>query len=80
MPWTKITRQHYRRDGLRFASGPTDAEWAVLQPLMPGPAGLGRPRTTDLRAVVDAILYILATDCRWRALGADFPPRSTVQG
>ena len=80
MPWTEITRPQYRRDGLRFASDTTDAEWALLKPLMPEPAGIGRPRTTDLRAVLNAILYVLATGCQWRALGQDFPPRSTVQG
>lgn len=80
MVWTAITREHYRRDGLRFASDTTDTEWALLKPLMPEPAGIGRPRTTDLRAVVNAILYVLATGCQWRALPKDFPPRSTVQG
>src|SRR5439155_6203113 len=80
MPWTEITRLQYRRDGLRFASDTTDTEWALLQPLVPAPAGIGRPRTTDLRAVVNAILYVLATGCQWRALRKEFPPRSTVQG
>jgi len=79
MPWTEITRRHYRRDGLRFASDLSDAEWAVLEPLMPEATGIGRPRTTDLRAVMDAILYILTTGCQWRALGKEFPPRSSVQ-
>jgi putative transposase len=79
MVWTEITRLQYRREGLDFASDTTDAEWALLAPLMPEPAGLGRPRTTDLRAVVNAILYILATGCQWRALPKGFPPRSTVQ-
>lgn len=79
MPWTETTRLEYRRDGLRFASDTTDAEWALLDRLMPEPAGIGRPRTTDLRAVMNAILYILATGCQWRALPKDFPPRSTVQ-
>src|SRR5438552_12166555 len=80
MPWTEITRLQYRRDGLRFASDTTDTEWALLQPLMPAPAGIGRPRTTDLRAIVNAILYVLATGCQRRAPGPDFPPRSTLQG
>jgi putative transposase len=79
MSWTEITRRQYRRDELRFASDTTDDEWALLGPLMPEPAGIGRRRTTDLRAVVNAILYILATGCQWRALPKDFPPRSTVQ-
>src|ERR1700754_3229252 len=80
MSWTQITRRHYRRAGLRFASDTTDAEWALLKPHMPEPAGIGRPRTTDLRLVVNAILYVLATGCQWRALPKDFPARSTVQG
>jgi putative transposase len=80
MPWTEITRRQYRRDGLRLASDMTDGEWALLGRFMPVPAGIGRPRTTDLRAVVNAILYVLMTGCQWRALPKDFPPRSTVQG
>lgn len=80
MVWTEITRAQYRRDGLRYASDMTDAEWAVIEPLLPPPRRLGRPRRTDLRAVMEAILYILATGCQWRALPGDFPPRSTVQG
>jgi putative transposase len=80
MPWTETTRLQYLREGEPFASNTTEAEWAVLQPLIPAAAGIGRPRRTDLRAVVNAILYILWTGCPWRALPKDFPPRSTVQG
>jgi putative transposase len=80
MPWTETTRAQYRRDELRYASDTTEAEWAVIAPLMPAPRRLGRPRQTDLRAVVDAIFYILTTGCQWRLLPKDFPPRSTVQG
>jgi putative transposase len=79
MPWTKITREQYRRDGLRYASDMKDEEWKVLAPLLPKRRRVGRPREVDLRAVVNAILYILATSCQWRALPKDFPPRSTVQ-
>ncbi len=79
MSWTEITRAQYRRDDLRYASDTTDAEWGLLAPLLPMPRRVGRPRTVDLRAVVNAILHILATGCQWRALPKDFPPRSTVQ-
>jgi putative transposase len=79
MPWTEITREYYRRDGLRYASDTTDSEWSLLAPFMPRQRRVGRPRTVDLRAVVNAILYILATGCQWRALPKDFPPRSTIQ-
>jgi hypothetical protein len=54
--WTKITRAKYQRAGQRYASDLTDAEWAVIEPHLPAPKPLGRPRRTDLRAVVDAIL------------------------
>jgi putative transposase len=79
MSWTEITREQYRRDHLRYASDATDAEWLLLAFFMPAPCRVGRPREVDLRAVMNAILYILATGCQWRALPKDFPPRSTVQ-
>lgn len=79
MAWTETTRLQYRRNGLAFSRSLNDAEWEVLESLMPAPSGLGRRRSADLRAVMDAILFILRTGCQWRALGKDFPPRSTVQ-
>ena len=45
--------------------------------LLEDPAG-GRPRSVDLRAVADAILYLLRAGCAWRMLPADFPPWPTV--
>jgi len=79
MSWTEITRKQYRRDHLRYASDTTYAEWFLLSSFLPAPCRLGRPREVDLQAVMNAILYILATGCQWRALPKDFPPRSTVQ-
>ncbi|MFL9829001.1 IS5 family transposase, partial [Rhodoplanes sp. SY1] len=79
MVWTEITRTKYRRDGLRYASDMTDAEWAVVMPLLPRASRLGRPRTTRLRAVADAIFYIAQTGCQWRLLPKEFPPYTTVQ-
>ena len=77
--WTEITRPKYERTGLRYASDLSDAEWRVIERHMPAPNALGRPRTTDLREVVNAILYVLRSGCPWRLLPKDFPPRSTVQ-
>ena len=77
--WTEITRPKYERDLLRYASDLTDGEWKVLEPLLPRAKALGRPRTTALREVVNAILYLLRSGCPWRMLPRDFPPRSTVQ-
>jgi putative transposase len=79
MSWTEITRLQYRRDGLRYASDMTDEEWSLIAAFMPERRRLGRPRSIDLRGVVDAILYILATGCQWRALPHDHPSRSSVQ-
>jgi transposase len=78
--WTEITRPKYERAGRRYASDLTDAEWRLIEPFMPPVRRLGRPRETDLRAVVDAILYIARTGCQWRLLPKDFPPFTTVQG
>jgi putative transposase len=79
MAWTEITRRQYRRDGMHYASNMTDAEWLLIEPLMPEPNAIGRPRSTVLRTTVEAILYIASTGCQWRQLPKDFPPYSTVQ-
>ena len=78
MPWTETTRPHYDRRDLRYASDLHD-EWAIIAPLLPLPKRNGRLRKTDLRAVINAIMYIAATGCQWRLLAKDFPPYSTVQ-
>lgn len=56
----------------------TDAQWALIAGHFPTPRRGGRPRRTDLRAVVDAIFYLLRTGCQWRMLPGDFPPWGTV--
>jgi transposase len=58
----------------------TDAEWALVEPLMPAVRRVGRPRRTDLCDRFDAILSIAATGCQWRMLPDDFPPVSTLRG
>lgn len=79
MTWTKTTRKQYCRDGLRYASDLTDREWQLVARLLPKPKRMGRPREVDLRVVLNAMLYLLATGCQWRALPKDFPPFTTVQ-
>ena len=63
-----------------YPSDLTDAQWAMLAPLVRerDPSGPGRPPTVDLREVVNALLYIKQTGCPWRYLPHDLPPRSTV--
>ena len=80
MPWAETTRADYRRNGLRYASDLTDAEWRLIVRRLPPRRRLGRPRKIELRKVVEAILYIASTGCQWRALPREFPPYSTVQG
>lgn len=77
--WTETTRRKHARKGLRYASDLTDAEWGVIEPLLPPREPLGRPRVTALREVVNAILYMARTGCQWRMLPQGFPPKSTVQ-
>lgn len=61
-----------------YPSDVTDAQWAILEPLLPPARPCGRPRKTDLRDVVDAIFYRNRNGCTWRALPHDFPPWRTV--
>ncbi|WP_157072193.1 IS5 family transposase [Picosynechococcus sp. PCC 73109] len=61
-----------------YPSDLTDAEWALLEPLIPAPKSGGHPRTTDMRQVCNGIFYLLKTGCQWAYLPKDFPPSSTV--
>ena len=75
-----------------YASDVTDREWALIAPLLPAARRGGRPRSTCLRRVVNAVFYLLQTGCQWRSpfssdqwrtmarLPRDFSPRSTVYG
>src|SRR5271167_2843522 len=60
-----------------YPSDVTDEQWVLIEALIPVYPG-GRPRKTNVRDVLDAILYMLRTDCQWRYLPKDFPPKSTV--
>ena len=79
MPWTETARREYARRSQRYSSDLSDREWGLIAPFLPGPRPLGRPRTTDLREVVNAILYMASSGCPWGLLPRDFPPSSTVQ-
>lgn len=77
--WTDEHRALYRRESGRYPSDLTDAEWEQLEPVIPDASPGGRPRKTDMRSAMNAILYLLRTGCPWRYLPRDgFPPRSTV--
>jgi transposase len=78
--WTTENRSRYARTGLRYPSDLTDAEWAIVAPLIPPAKRGGRRRDVVVREVLNGLLYILSTGCQWRALPKDLPPRSTVHG
>jgi transposase len=76
--WTKANRGKYNRDGLRYPSDLTDAEWVLVEPLIPPAKRGGRKREVDVREVVNGLLYVLSTGCQWRAVPKDLPPKSTL--
>jgi transposase len=78
MAWTPFTRRHHDRSRMRYASDLTDREWSLIAPFMPRQPRLGRRRKTSLRAVKDAIFYLLQSGCQWALLPHDFPPKSKV--
>ena len=61
-----------------YPSDLTDAEWGLLEPLLPSPQRGGRPRIYSRREVVNAIMYVLRSGCSWRMLPHDLPPWRTV--
>ena len=80
MPWNQATQEEYKRNGKELDTTLTDDEWKLIEPLLPAPSPKGRPRTTDqgrtlrVRAVFDAIQFLLATGCQWRLLPRCSPP------
>jgi transposase len=76
--WKAEHRQAAKRDGVRYPSDLTDAEWVLVAPTIPSAKRGGRPRDVDVREVLNAILYVLATGCQWQALPKDLPPKSTA--
>lgn len=77
--WTGIARREHSREGLRYPSDMTDVEWALAAPFVPPARRGGRPRTADMREVLNAMLYVAASGCAWRLLPKCFPPVSTVR-
>lgn len=78
------TEQHRARAAARvkqlkrYPSDLTDNEWALMEPLMPDAAKVGRRRTVDFREIINAIRYLVRSGCEWRMLPRDFPPWQTV--
>src|SRR3982751_5840464 len=66
--WTPATRRQHSRAGLRYETDLTDAEWAVIAPLMPEPAACGRPAMWTTREILNAIFYVLRGGIAWRLI------------
>lgn len=62
----------------RYPSDLTDQQWEIIKDLIPVARSGGRPRTTDVRSVINAILYLTRTGCAWRYLPKEYPPHKTV--
>src|SRR5438477_13145769 len=64
-----------------YATNLRDADWDLIEPMLPQEKPGGRKRTTSLRGVVNAIWYIVRAGCAWRLLPKGcFPPWETVYG
>ena len=61
-----------------YPSDQSDAEWALLAPLLPPLKPTGRPRKWPDRLIADAVFYVLRSGCAWRMLPREFPPWPTV--
>ena len=61
-----------------YASDLTNAEWALLEPLIRRSHPAGRRQTYPVRRIVDAVFYLLRTGAQWRMLPREYPPRCTV--
>lgn len=61
-----------------YPSDLSDAEWEIIEPLLPNPKGFGHPRTVNLREILNGIFYVQRTGCQWEMLPHDLPPYSTV--
>ena len=76
--WTPEHRRAADRRGLRYPSDLTDAEWALVAPLIPPAKRGGRKREVNVREVLNGIFYVLSTGCQWNAIPKDLPPKSTI--
>ena len=76
--WTAEHRRTADRSGLRYPSDLTDAEWALVEPMIPPAKHGGRQREVNVREVLNSIFYVLWTGCQWAALPKDLVPKSTA--
>lgn len=63
-----------------YTSDLTEAEWQIVEPLLPAPKHVGKDREVDKREVLNAIFYRADNGLKWRALPKQFPAWQTVYG
>lgn len=61
-----------------YPSELSDSEWALLAPVLPPAKPGGRPRSVNLRVILNGIFYVLRSGCQWRMLPRRYGPWSTV--
>ena len=64
-----------------YDSNVSDEEWAIIEPMLAQEkqkSSGGRPMKYEYRDIINAILYVLETDCQWREVPHDFPPYDAV--
>src|SRR6185437_9606181 len=76
--WKPEHRLAADRRALRYPSDLTDAEWAIVAPMIPPGRHGGRRRSVNVREVLNGIFYVLWTGCQWKALPKNLPPKGTV--
>src|ERR1041385_3950789 len=76
--WKPEHRRAAERRGLRYPSDLSEAEWALIEPMIPPAKRGGRRREVNVREVLNAIFYVLSTGCQWQALPKNLPPKSTA--
>jgi putative transposase len=61
-----------------YPSDLSDREWALVEPLLPSAKSGGRPRSVNLRVILNGVFYLLRTGCAWRYVPREYGPWSTV--
>ena len=61
-----------------YASDLSDREWAILEPFIPPAKTGGRPRSVEMRQILNGVFYLLRSGCAWRLLAHNYPAWSTV--
>ena len=62
-----------------YPSDLTNSQWKRLKGVLPPAKPGGRPRSVDLREIIDGILYILRGGCAWRMMPHDLPPEHLLR-